>query len=208
MQGEPQTPGPKTDSQKPPAPDSVEPKTNDGSTDTSLQPASGDAILRVHLPEDSIVYVNGKRTQTKGTLRNYVSRQLSNGRLYPYEVKAVVVRNGQTLAQTKLVDLTAGEERSIDFDFAADAPVLTSLSLSVPADATVKLGGTETTTVGAFRYYSTKSLSGGEVWRNYKIEVSVNRDGRQLTRTKVVDLKAGESLDLSFDFDKMSVAAN
>lgn len=162
---------------------------------------SGDARLQVQLPADAIVYVNGKRTRTEGALRSYVSRHLDVGRQYPYEVKAVVVRNGQELTQTKVVDLSAGLDKSIAFDFDADAELLTSLSISVPEDAKIVLDGTPTSTAGSFRYFSTKALAPGQVWSKYEVSATVVRDGKEITRRKVIRLSAGDSQQLAFDFD-------
>ncbi len=160
----------------------------------------GDARLRIHLPADALVFVNGKRTKTTGTTRSYLSRNLAVDQMYPYEVKAVVVREGKELVQTKVVDMTAGFDKSVEFSFNEDSEVLTSLSLSVPADAKVVLGGSETSTNGSFRYFSTKTLAKGQSWSNYDVVVSVVRDGKDVTRRQVITLAAGDSQQLNFDF--------
>ena len=168
----------------------------------------GDARLRIHLPADAIVFVNGKQTKTAGTTRSYLSRNLAVDQMYPYEVKAVVVRDGKELVQTKVVDMTAGLDKSVEFSFNEDSEVLTSLSLSVPADAKVVLGGSETSTNGSFRYFSTKTLAKGQSWSNYVVVVSVVRDGKEVTRHQVITLAAGDSQQLTFEFgDAVSLVA-
>jgi uncharacterized protein (TIGR03000 family) len=136
----------------------------------------------------------------------YVSRNLRYDQLYPYEIQATVVRNGKQLSQTKVVDLSGGVDRSIEIAFDDAAQVLTSVSLTVPADARVTLGGSETRADGTFRYYATKALEEGQTWSDYEIKVTLERDGRLLTQTKHVDLAAGDSLELEFDFDSTAVA--
>jgi uncharacterized protein (TIGR03000 family) len=176
--------------------------------DTSAGAANGDARLRIHLPADAVVLVNGKPTKTTGTIRSYVSRRLAKDRSYPFEIKASVVREGKELVQTKVVDLTAGVDKSVDFAFDGPTDTVTSLSLSVPEDAKVSLAGSETTTTGSFRYFSTKGLAQGSEWKDYEVVVTVVRDGRELSRREVVSLAAGESRHLTFDFEDVTLASS
>ena len=192
------------DANKPPVPETP----NDaGQPDATSTDAGGDAVLRVNVPTDCVVTINGKQTKTSGSSRQYVSRNLKYTQAYPYEIQATVVRDGKTLSQTKVVDLSGGVQREVHFDFDSAEQVLTSLSISVPADAQVTLGGSQTRAQGAFRYYSTKALQPGQTWENYEIQVSLERNGETLTQSKVVDLTAGASLELDFDFDPTAVAA-
>ena len=171
-----------------------------GGTDTGISTANG--YLNVELPKDAKVYVNGVLTKTPGANRQYVSRDLIAGETYPYEVRAEVTRDGKKLTQTRLVNLYAGSNKSIAFDFDAEASPITSVTLNVPSDAKVVLGGVVTTTSGPLRYYSTKELGKGEVWKDYKVEVSVNRNGKTEKQVKTVSIEAGQSVQLSFDFSK------
>jgi uncharacterized protein (TIGR03000 family) len=106
-----------------------------------------------------------------------------------------------------MVDLSGGVQRDVRFDFDSAEQVLTSLSITVPSDAQVTLGGSATRAAGPFRYYSTKALQPGQTWEDYEIQVTLERDGQTLTQSKVVDLTAGASLELSFDFEAAAVAA-
>jgi uncharacterized protein (TIGR03000 family) len=191
------------DSNRPPLPEDggVQPGSDSATPDTA-----GDAVLRLNVPDDCVVTINGRRTKTEGASRKYVSRNLRYDQVYPYEIQATVVRNGQTLSQTKVVDLSGGIDRSVEIAFDDDAQVLTSLALTVPTGAQVTLGGTPTRAEGSFRYYSTKALEKGQTWEDYEIKVTLERDGQLLTQTKHVDLSAGESLELDFDFETTAVA--
>jgi uncharacterized protein (TIGR03000 family) len=166
----------------------------------SALPNPTDARLRLKLPSDAVVFVNGRQTKTPGELRSYVSRNLEAGRWYPYEIKAIVNRDGQELVQTKVVDLTAGMDKLVRFDFDGSGDVLTSLSLTVPEDAQVTLGGTPTEASGSFRYFSTKQLKDGQSWKDYEIKVTVVREGKEVSRREVIQLAAGESRQIAFDF--------
>jgi uncharacterized protein (TIGR03000 family) len=187
-------------------PSSGDPQANPSESQGTANP--GDARLRLRLPEDAVVFVNGRKTKTTGELRSYVSRDLLANRTYTYEVKAVVTRDGEQRVQTKVVDLTAGIDKLVGFDFDGSSELLTSLSLNVPEDAKVVLGGSETGASGSFRYFSTKALSQGQVWSGYAVVVSVVRDGKEVSQRQVIDLAAGESRQLDFDFDAPALVAS
>ena len=53
--------------------------------------------------------MNGQATSSTGDTRQYVSRDLTAGYNYTYEVRAEIVRDGRTVEQVKKVDLRAGE---------------------------------------------------------------------------------------------------
>jgi len=178
---------------------------DDGATiDTRM---TGDAFLNVKLPENATVFVNGRSTSTPGAQRQYVSRNLAYGVPFTYEVRAEIERDGKKLTQTMSVDLLAGQNKNIEFDFDASSELITSVSLNVPENATVLLGGVETKTRGPVRYYSTKELGQGQAWEDYEVEVSIVKNGKTVTQTKTVDIKAGQSVNLSFDFDKAPAAS-
>lgn len=167
----------------------------------NAMPNPTDARLRLKLPSDAIVFVNGRQTKTPGELRSYVSRNLETGKWYPYEIKAIVNRDGQELVQTKVVDLTAGMDKLVHIEFDGASEVLTSLSLTVPDDAKVTLGGTPTEASGSFRYFSTKQLKGGQTWKDYEIVVTVVREGKEVSRREVIQLAAGESRQIAINFE-------
>ncbi len=172
---------------------------SEGATDT--------AMLNLELPSEAVVYVNGRRTATPGSFRRYVSRNLKPGRDYTYEVKAELERNGKKLTRTRVVQLTAGDNKTFEMDFKESGDLLTSVTLFVPEDAKVSLGGVETKAGGDMRYFSTDKLKDGERWDQYRVVVTVERDGKQLKRERVVDVNAGDSVNLRFDFDNDSQIA-
>lgn len=75
------------------------------------------AWLTASLPNDAVVFINGLRTKSTGAHREYASDNLEAGRVYRYEVRAQVVRNGKLIDDTKEVLLKVGERRSLAFDF-------------------------------------------------------------------------------------------
>jgi uncharacterized protein (TIGR03000 family) len=177
---------------------------------TGEQPSAStgttNAILTVDVPDDAKVFVNDLATTSTGSQRRYVSRNLQAGYSYTYKVRAEVVRNGEKVEETKVVDLRSGKNTSLAFKLEPTASVVTTVTLNVPADAKVILAGSETTSTGAVRVFSTKTLPRGEVWSDYKIAVSVDRNGQTMSKEKVVTLKAGDAPTFSFDFDEAKVA--
>jgi uncharacterized protein (TIGR03000 family) len=164
------------------------------------QPKSNNAaILSVSLPTDAEVYINGKRTKTEGDVRNYVSRRLQSGQSQPCLVKAVIHRDGKRLVRTRTVALTAGEVSSLKLDF--DQPATTLLAVTVPENATVRLCGSETSAKGEQRFFETNKLADGETWKDYEIEVVVERDGKSIVTRRSLTLVAGETHNVSFDLN-------
>lgn len=176
---------------------------NPGPTGTEADPSvdGNTAILNLRLPAEAVVYVNGKQTRTPGEFRSYVSRNLQPGKQYTYEVRAEVNQDGVQVARTKVIHLTAGVRKTVDIDFDNSRQMVTSVTLLVPDDARVTLAGAETNARGSMRYFSTTALKTGEKWEDYKVEVTVNRNGQDMTQERIVRLTAGESLRLDFDFE-------
>ena len=72
------------------------------------------------------------------------------------------------------------------------------LSIDVPADALVYVNGMLTKTPGTHRQYICSGLLPGKSYA-YQVRAVVSRNGKELSDTKVVRFRAGESHDLAFD---------
>ncbi|HET6884095.1 MAG TPA: TIGR03000 domain-containing protein, partial [Pirellulales bacterium] len=126
---------------------------------------------------------------------------------------AEIVRDGETITETKTVKLQAGDNSNVEFalngsnsDPIANQPVRTSLTLHVPADAKVYLSGNETHGTGEVRTFSTTKLAAGQTWGSYVVRVEVERNGRTLSKEETVDLKGGDVRELNLDLDALQVA--
>jgi uncharacterized protein (TIGR03000 family) len=184
-------------------PRSVNPISNDSTT--SLVPADA-ALLSVKVPAGATIFVNGTKTSATGTMRQYLSRGLAAGKRYEFTVRMTVDRDGQSSEQTKVVSLAAGGRASLSF---ADASApKTSLTLHVPADAKVWLAGNETSSAGATRQFQTTTLAAGQTWRNYEVRVTTVVDGREQVASKVIDLAAGQEIELSIDPAQRTASAD
>nr|MCS5616688.1 TIGR03000 domain-containing protein [Pirellulales bacterium] len=166
--------------------------------DSTSVPADG-GLLLVSVPADAEIFVNGAKTSSTGTLRRFLSRGLAEGKAYEFVVRMAIERDGQTEESTKVVTLSAGERSRVSFETEAPAVATTSLTLHVPADAKVFLAGNATGSTGEVRHFETATLAAGQVWRNYEVTVQTVVDGSERTISKVIDLAAGDSVELTLD---------
>jgi uncharacterized protein (TIGR03000 family) len=166
-----------------------------------------DGMLIVEVPADAKIYVNGRLTSTPGEVREYVSRNLIPGFNYAYEVRAEIERDGKMVTDTKQIDVRAGEQTKLAFDLLPTAQQMeTSITLKVPANAKVNLGGNDTNVQGETRVFRTSALAPGAEWKDYKVVVSWEADGQQFTKEQTFNLKAGENKEVEFDFNTSQVA--
>ncbi|HMO92835.1 MAG TPA: TIGR03000 domain-containing protein [Pirellulaceae bacterium] len=165
---------------------------------------TGNATLNVSLPVDAKVYVNGKLTRTPGELRQFVSRGLTRGVNYTYEIQAVLEGRGVI---TKVVDLVAGDNKTISFDFDRAAESVSSLIVYVPENAKVTLAGNESKSTGPVRFFSTETLATGQTWDDYTIEVTFEVDGETIQRAKTISVVGGKTHQVSFMEEYEAIAS-
>jgi uncharacterized protein (TIGR03000 family) len=80
------------------------------------------------------------------------------------------------------------------------------LTLHVPAEATVTLAGVATKQTGEVRQFTTSRLAPGQVWDDYKVVVTMERNGQPLREERTIKLTGGESQQLSINFDSQQLA--
>lgn len=182
-----------------------QPSPDNEETNYKRQSPANSAVLNLKLPRDAKVYINDRLTKTPGSDRSYVSKRLKNGKGYEYRVKAVLNREGNEIVRTRTVKLVPGMRKKVAFDF--DRPAITTLAVKVPSDAKVTLAGNETTLKGKTRYFSTRTLADGKSWSDYKIQVSVVRNGKTVTREKSIDIESGQTRLVAFDFATDQIVA-
>jgi uncharacterized protein (TIGR03000 family) len=170
--------------------------------------------LTVTVPGDATVFVNGAKTTTKGEIRSFVSRGLTAGKSYTFNIRADVVRDGKPVSETKTVRVVAGGSTQLAFDMSTPAhenvagkSVETKLTLSVPADAKVFLSGQPTLQEGSVREYTTKRLESGKIWNGYVVRVTLDRDGQTLSQERTIKLVGGQPQDVNFDFAADKIAS-
>jgi uncharacterized protein (TIGR03000 family) len=73
-------------------------------------------LLKVRLPDkDAEVWVEGKRTEQRGTSREFISPPLDPNQTYIYDVRARWTKNGLTTDTTRRVRVHANDVATIDF---------------------------------------------------------------------------------------------
>jgi uncharacterized protein (TIGR03000 family) len=167
------------------------------------------ATLAVKVPADAKVFVNDRATTSAGSDREYVSRDLQPGARYNYDVRAEFIRDGQTVTENRSVQLTAGQSINLDFTQApaaetAAAETRTTLTVHVPADAKLFLADQETQATGEVREFTTNRLPSGGQWATYPIRAVIERNGKSEVREQTVTLRAGDSRDVTINFDEAS----
>ncbi len=169
-------------------------------------------MLTVKVPAEAKVFVNGHLTTSTGIERQFISRGLVVGSRYTYEVRAELDVNGKTVSDVKTVSLTAGDVADLAFslngesELQATSPVVTKVTVHVPAGARVFLAGQEAPGTGEVREFSTSRLAPGNQWNNYTVRAEVEINGKVVTREQKLSLQAGDSRELSFEFGDESVA--
>ena len=74
------------------------------------------ATLRVYVPPDATVYINGQRLRGYGSPAIFDTRVLQPGHRYSYTVEAEVERNGRLYTDRVLVRAQAGKEYDVTMD--------------------------------------------------------------------------------------------
>lgn len=81
----------------------------------------GETSLTLHVPHNAKVYLAGNETQGAGPVRTFRTTKLNPGATWAdYGVRVVLDRDGQQLVETKMINLSAGEQRELTFDFDVD----------------------------------------------------------------------------------------
>jgi len=82
--------------------------------------AQAPATIIVTLPADARLIVDGNATTSTSTRRVLVTPALAQGE-YVYSLRAEIVRNGQTVAETQNVTVRPGQTSEVPFSFATES---------------------------------------------------------------------------------------
>ena len=78
-------------------------------------PRSEVADIRVQVPPDADVWIEGVKTKQKGSDREFQSPPLAYGVNYWYEIHAEWKSNGQVVGATQIVNVQAGDRMNVTF---------------------------------------------------------------------------------------------
>ena len=71
-------------------------------------PEFNDVQVSIYVPENADIWFNGEKTKQKGTLRDFASPSLPEGK-YVYEIKARWVENGREVIRTRTFEVIPGD---------------------------------------------------------------------------------------------------
>ncbi len=184
----------------------AQPVTTGASDNLQPVPASAQATIDVRVPASAVVYVNGNRTKSSGAHRVFVSPPMKAGQAARFQIRAVVDDNGRTVEETKVVSAGPHDTRNVSFYEDRSELVQTSLILNVPPDAKVQIGGREFTQTGSRRILTTEKLPQGSTLENLTVHITLERNGRELSKEEQVTLRGGREHELTFNFDDTALA--
>jgi len=189
----------------------AEPPAEKPAKDDSATVEADSALLTVSVPQDARVVVNGFQTKAVGLVRQFKSSGLKPGFVYTYSVEVTYTVDGVERTESKSIKLRSGTSQLVAFATdskpAEEAKVVTVVKLNVPADASVTLAGNTTQGDGSLRTYRTSQIKDGEVWTGYTVRVTAEIDGRPVSEERTIDLVAGSTEELTFDFGLSKVAS-
>jgi uncharacterized protein (TIGR03000 family) len=81
-----------------------------------------------------------------------------------------------------------------------------TIQVNLPADATLTIDGAVTSSTSASRAFATPTLETGKEYY-YTLKAEIVRDGKTLSATKRVAVRAGEETRLEIEIPVTSVAA-
>jgi uncharacterized protein (TIGR03000 family) len=86
----------------------------------TVKPVEVSAYVDVRVPEDAVVYIQGKRMELTGTERRFVSPALNPDTDYTYTIRATWTEDDREVSKTKRLAVRAGEHREVRFGPAAE----------------------------------------------------------------------------------------
>jgi len=87
------------------------------------------ATLRITLPADAILTIDGQSTKSTSANRRFITPPLEPGRTYHYDLKAVFVRDDVTVTLRKTVTVVAGRQTTVSLVVpGSDSPAPTQRS--------------------------------------------------------------------------------
>lgn len=96
----------------------AKPKTDEATNpfrSQSLTSSPMPARISIKLPADTTLYIDGKKNDKSGSIREFTTPPIPFGKEFSYELKLVKTRNGQPEELTQKIVFQAGETVTVDF---------------------------------------------------------------------------------------------
>ncbi len=91
-----------------------------GSNTEQLGAPTASATIRVRLPADARLTIDGNRTRSTDSERVFISPPLQTGKEYQYTLTAEVTRDGKKVERTREVTVRPGQQSEVTFDLPSE----------------------------------------------------------------------------------------
>jgi uncharacterized protein (TIGR03000 family) len=143
---------------------------------------------------------------TSGT-RSFTTPELETGRDYYYTVKAVAVREGQTVAKSRRVKVQAGKVALVSFE-EFNSPQAAQVSLEdemtpahfnvrLPREAKLYVNGVLCPAGSGVRSFATPKLPAGRAYA-YTLKAEIEINGQVRSESRRVVFQAGKEVNIDF----------
>ena len=155
------------------------------------------------LPANAELYVDGQRYPWSSASKSFLTPPLEANRDYFYTFKSETVRDGKPVVETRRVVVRAGAVANVGFDGdKAEASADKSngkakVTVRLPKDARLSVDGNVVDVKGDTRTFETPKLEVGRDFY-YTLTAEVERDGRKVSDSKRVIVRAGATVDVDF----------
>jgi uncharacterized protein (TIGR03000 family) len=147
------------------------------------------------------VYVDGKLLTQATSPRTFVSPELPTGKDYYYTLKVERNRDGKTIAETRRVDVRAGQVVRVDLDASAVAAAprraTAKLTVRLPQDARLTVDGVVVPITTGTQTFQTPQLEAGRKYY-YTVRAEVVRGGQPRADSRRVIVEAGKTAEVDF----------
>ena len=172
----------------------------------SLNPSPTRATVKVELPEDAGLYVDGRLVDRTSSTRTIVTPELQEGRDYHYNLKAEWTRDGKTVTDSRRVAFQPGKVIVVQFrdtpaDTRANAPgndeAPAHITVRVPAETKLYVDGVPCPVKAGVCSFDTPPLPLGKKFF-YVLKTENVRSGEIKTEARKVSLEAGKNVEVEF----------
>jgi len=178
---------------------------------TSVNPLPTQAEVTIQVAEGARLLVDGKEVSLRATSEKFFTPELDPSRIYYYEMKATIQKDGKDLSASKRVAVRAGQQVAVDLrdvkSWTAPKPEqeeVARVTVKVPENTQLYVDGVQFPQFSGERTFNTPRLTVGQPY-HYSFKAEITRDGQKVSETQNVTVQAGK--DISVDFQKLPVRA-
>jgi uncharacterized protein (TIGR03000 family) len=161
--------------------------------------SAGRARVIVQVPDGARLYVQGQKVAVTKDNNSFVTPMLDAGARYAYTMRVEADVDGQTVSETKQVMVEAGSSVEVNFNQAlVETPTdRARLVVKLPKNANLFVDGVKLEGNQPVRSFNTPTLEQGTEYV-YTIKAELNRDGKAISDSKQVHIRAGKKFEVDF----------